>query len=139
MLELNKWFFAQLVNFLLLLVLLNIILFKPLLRLFKERDSGINGSLNEAKSMGQEKDGVIARIDSKLSEGRTKAKAVFEDLSKEGMEEQKQALDSARNEAAELNKKAKDELGAAMETARASLKSHVENFSRQIVEKLVKA
>jgi F-type H+-transporting ATPase subunit b len=139
MLEINNWFFAQLANFLLLLILLNIILFKPLLRLFKERDSGINGALNAAKSMDQEKDSVIAQIDSRLTEGRVKAKAIFEDLSKEGMEAQKRSLDSARNEAAEQNKKAKAELESAMEKARASLKSDVENFSRQIVEKLVRA
>lgn len=139
MLELNKWFFAQLANFLLLLIILNIILFKPLLRLFRDRDAGINGDLNAAKSMGREKDNLLAQINSKLVEGRTRAKAIFEDLSKEGTEAQKQALDTARNEAAELNRKAKAELESAVERARASLRSDVENFSKQIVEKLVKA
>ncbi|MBI5740686.1 MAG: hypothetical protein HZA16_08185 [Nitrospirae bacterium] len=139
MLELNKWFFAQLANFLLLLIFLNVILFRPLLRLFKERDTGINGALNTAKALGQEKDNLITGIEAKLVEGRAKAKAVFEGLSKEGAEAQKQSLDSARNEAAELNKKAKAELESAMEKARMSLRSDVENFSRQIVEKLVKA
>jgi F-type H+-transporting ATPase subunit b len=139
MLELNKWFFAQLANFLLLLVLLNIILFKPLLRLFRERDAGINGALNTAKSMGQEKDKVVAQIDAKLAEGRTKAKTLFENLSREGIDAQKQSLDSARNEASELNKKAKQEIEGAIEKARTSLRSDVENFSKQIVEKLVKA
>ncbi|RJQ44732.1 MAG: hypothetical protein C4538_09680 [Nitrospiraceae bacterium] len=139
MLELNKWFFVQLANFLLLLLLLNIILFKPLLRLFKERDKGINGSLETAKAMGQEKDKVISQIDAKLTEGRIKAKTIFENESKEGIAAQKQALDSARSEASELNKKAKAELGGAMEKARTSLKSDVENFARQIMEKLVKA
>jgi F-type H+-transporting ATPase subunit b len=139
MLELNKWFFAQLANFLLLLILLNIILFKPLLRLFKERDAGINGALESAKSMDKEREGVMAQIDAKLSEGRTGAKTAFEELSRQGMEIQKEALTAAQNEAAGLNKSAKDELGAAMEKARVSLKSDVEAFSKQIVEKLVKA
>jgi len=139
MLELNKWFFAQLANFLLLLLLLNIILFKPLLRIFKERDAGINGALDSAKSMDKEKDGIMAQIDAKLSDGRTRAKTVYEELSKQGIEIQKQALTTAQNEAAGLNKNAKDELGSAVEKARASLKSDVESFSRQIVEKLVKA
>lgn len=139
MLELNKWFFAQLANFLLLLILLNIILFKPLLRLFKERDAGINGALNDAKSMGQEKDSLIAQIDSKLTGGKTKAKIFFEELSKQGMEVQRQALTAAQNEASEINKKAKDELESAVEKARVSLKSDIEAFSKQIVEKLVKA
>jgi F-type H+-transporting ATPase subunit b len=139
MLELNKWFFAQLANFLLLLIILNIILFKPLLRIFKERDEGINGALNKAKSMDKEKDGIMAQIDAKLSEGRTKAKTTFEELSRQGMEIQKQSLTAAQNEAAVLNNNAKAELGSAVEKARASLQSDVEAFSRQIVEKLVKA
>jgi len=139
MLELNKWFFAQLANFLLLLILLNIILFKPLLRLFKERDAGINGALDSAKSMDKEKDGIMAQIDSKLAEGRARAKTTFEELSKQGMDVQKQALNAAQNEAVEINKKAKDELESAVGKARVSLRSDVESFSKQIVEKLVKA
>ena len=139
MLELNKWFFAQLANFLLLLILLNIILFRPLLRLFKERDAGINGALDSAKSMDKEKDGIMAQIDTKLAEGRTRAKTMFEELSKQGMDVQKQALTAAQNEAIEINKKAKDELESAVGKARASLRSDVESFSKQIVEKLVKA
>ncbi|MBI5057282.1 MAG: hypothetical protein HZB61_11780 [Nitrospirae bacterium] len=139
MLELNKWFFAQLANFLLLLILLNIILFKPLLRLFKERDSRINGALDEARTLDKDKDGILAQIDSKLVEGRTKAKSTFEALSKEGIEEQKKSLAAAQSSAAELNRKAKDEIASSTEKARASLKSDVENFSKQIVEKLVKA
>jgi len=139
MLELNKWFFAQLANFLLLLIILNIILFKPLLRIFKERDEGINGALNKAKSMDKEKDGIMAQIDTKLSEGRTRARTAFEELSNEGMEVQKQALNAAQNEAAALNNNAKAELGSAVEKARLSLKSDIEAFSKQIVEKLVKA
>ncbi|RJQ13516.1 MAG: hypothetical protein C4560_14100 [Nitrospiraceae bacterium] len=139
MLELNKWFFVQLANFLLLLVLLNIILIKPLLRLFGERDKGINGALNSAKSMDKEKNDLMGQINAKLSEGRAKARTVFEELSREGMETQKQALASAQDSAADMNRKAKEELEAAMEKARASLKSDVEAFSRQIVEKLVKA
>ena len=138
MLELNKWFFAQLANFLLLLLLLNIILFKPLMRLFKERDTAINGALNTAKTMDSEKNQILAGVEAKLVEGRTKARAAFEAMSSEGMEQQKLALTAAQNEAAEINKKAKQELEGAIENARASLRSDVENFSKQIVEKLVK-
>ncbi len=139
MLELNKWFFAQLANFLLLLIFLNIILFKPLLRLFKERDAGINGALASAKSMDKEKDSIMAQIDTKLAEGRTRAKTIFEELSKQGMDVQKQALTAAQNEAIAINKKAKDELESAVGKARASLRSDVESFSKRIVEKLVRA
>ncbi len=139
MLELNKWFFVQLANFLLLLVILNIILFKPMLRLFQEREKNTSGFLSDAKAMDKKKDEVLLQIDSKLADARDRAKAIFEEFSTKGIETQKLAVDSAQNEAVEINRKSREELGAATEKARVGLKSDIEAFSKQIVEKLVGA
>lgn len=137
MLEFNAWFFAQLANFLLLLIVLNIILYKPILRIIEERKENTTGALENAKALDREKDEVMAQIDEKLSEARGNARTVYEGLSIEGLDTQKKALESAQNEAVEINRKAREELGAATETARAGLKSDIESFSKQIVEKLV--
>lgn len=132
-----KWFLVQVVNFLFLMVFLNAVLYKPLLRLFKEREDNTTGALKLVKAMDKEKDDLLAQIDAKLVNARTQAKEVFDDLAKEGSDVQKVSLESAQNEAMEINRKAKDELAAATEKARAALKSNVEAFSKQIVEKLV--
>ncbi len=137
MLELNKWFFVQLANFLLLLVVLNVILFRPFMQLFKERKEGTEGALEKAKAMEKEKDEVLAQIDAKLSDARGQAKKIFEELSREGLDIQRTTIESAQDEAVEINRKAKAELEAAAEKARAALRSDVETFSKQIVEKLV--
>ena len=137
MLELNKWFFVQLANFLLLLVVLNIILFRPMLRLFQEREEHTTGFLNDAKAMDKEKDEVFSKIDSKLADARDRAKAIFEEFSTEGIETQKLAVDSAKNEAIEINRKSKEEIEMATDKARAALRADIENFSNKIVEKLV--
>jgi len=137
MLELNKWFFVQLANFLLLLVVLNIILFRPMLRLFQEREEHTTGFLNDAKAMDKEKDEVFSKIDSKLADARDRAKSIFEEFSTEGIETQKLAVDSAKNEAIEINRKSKEEIEMATDKARAALKADIENFSNKIVEKLV--
>ena len=139
MLEVNGWFFVQLANFLILLFLLNAILFKPLLKLFKERDDNTKGALDSANAMDREKDVVLAQIDEKLSGGRTEARSIFENLSNEGLELQKSSVQSAQNESIEINKKARAELEAATDKARNALKSDIETFSKQIVEKLVGA
>lgn len=140
MLEINPvWFLVQLINFLFLLVFLNAVLYKPLLRLFKEREDNTKGALESAREMDKQKNGVLAQIDKKLSDGRGQAKNVFEDLAKEGADIQKRSLEAAQNEAQEINRKAKEELEAATEKARAALKSNIEAFSKQIVEKLVGA
>jgi F-type H+-transporting ATPase subunit b len=137
MLELNKLFFVQLANFLILFFLLNYILFKPLLRLFKERDDRTKGFLEKAKAIDKEREDISGQIDAKLAKARSTAKSIFEELSKEGMSSQKESLDLARKDAAEINKKAKEHLEAETRKARESLRKDVEAFSMKIVEKMV--
>ena len=139
MLEINYWFFAQLANFLILLFILNKILFQPLLRLFKEREDSTKGFLDEAKKKGEEKDDVLNQLEKKLAAGRSEARKVFEGLSKEGSDVQMSTVESAQNEAVEINRQAKADLEAAAEKASQSLKSDIEAFSKQIVAKLVGA
>jgi F-type H+-transporting ATPase subunit b len=139
MLDVNYWFFAQLANFILLLIILNSLLYKPFLRLFREREEKTQGALEKAKSLDSEKDGLLSQMDAKLAQARGKARTSFEELSKEGADMQRSALEAAQNEAVEINRKAKADLEAATEKARASLKSDVETFAKQIVQKLVGA
>ncbi len=139
MLDINGWFFVQLANFVLLLIVLNAIIFKPFLRLFQEREDSTAGALDKARALDKEKDGILAQIDEKLGAARGRARTSFEQLSGEGMDIQRTALEAAQNEAVEINRKAKADLEAASEQARASLKSDVESFAKQIVEKLVGA
>jgi len=137
MLEINGWFFAQLANFLLLLIILNAILYKPILRIFKERESSTSGFLEDAKAMDREKDGLMAQMDARLSDARSKAKSIFESISEEGKAAQKEVVGSAQNESVAINKKAREDIEAATRKARASLKGDIELFSKKIVEKLV--
>lgn len=139
MLEINYWFFVQLANVVLLFIILNAVLFKPFLRLFREREESTKGFLDTAKETDKKKDDVLAQIDAKLSAARDSARATFDELSREGMEIQKRSLEEAQNEAVDINRKAKADLEAAAEKARAKLKSDIETFSKQIVEKLVGA
>jgi len=62
MLELNKWFFVLLLNFLVLIYVLNIILFKPLVKLFTDRENTIKGALDAAREMSQKKEDSMAAM-----------------------------------------------------------------------------
>ncbi len=137
MIDINKMFILQLANFLLLMWLLNILLFKPLLKLFKERDFRINGSLDSAKSMDGEKDAIFQQIDTKLSEARSTSKTIFEDLKKEGLAIQKESVEAAQKGASEISRKAKEDLETETNKAKESLRKNIEVFSKKIVEKMV--
>ena len=90
MLEINKWFFVLAINFLILLFILNIILFKPLLNIFKEREDTVKGGLDAAKEMSSKREEGIARFNRELADSRSKAKDVFEALRAEGVNKQKE-------------------------------------------------
>ncbi len=137
MLEINKWFFAQLINFLALLIILNIILFKPMLQLFKERERRTKGFLDDAKDMYAEKDNLLAQIDAKLAEAGEKARGIHEELKNEGARVHKVAFDAAQKDAAAISMKAKQDLEAVVKVTKDKLRADVKAFSDKIVEKMV--
>jgi F-type H+-transporting ATPase subunit b len=137
MLELNKWFFVLLLNFLALLYVLNIILFKPLLKLFSHRENSIKDSLNAARDMDKKKEDAISRMNRELQDARNRARDVFENLRKEGLNRQKDMLEGANRQASELIQNARTELKIEAEKTRQRLRSDVDKFSDEIVRKLI--
>lgn len=138
MLELNKWFFVLLLNFLVLLYVLNIILFKPFMKLFKERENSTTGALDAAKEMDRKREEAISQMNSELKEARKKAGELFESKRKEGMSKQKEILEEANKHAQGLIENARTELRTEAENARKKLRTDVEAFSDEIVRKLIK-
>jgi F-type H+-transporting ATPase subunit b len=134
-----KWLIVLLINFLALVYVLNIILFRPLLAIFKERETAIKGSLDAAKEMARKKDEGLERMNRELSEARHKAKDAFEKLREEGLNNQKAMLTDTEKQASAMLQTAREELKAEADKARNALKADTEKFSDEIVRKLVQA
>lgn len=132
-----KWLLILAANFLVLVFILNIILFKPLLKIFKEREDAVKGSLDAVKDMGNRREESIARLNKELAETRNKAKDLFEALKAEGLKNQKEVLSKAEAEASQILEKSKADLRAEAEKARTTLRAEVDKFSDEIVRKLV--
>ena len=132
-------FLALLINFLVLVYVLNIILFKPLLRLFAERENTIKGSLDAATELNKKKDDAVASMNQELKAAVGKSNEIFETMRKEGQERQKEILEGANKQALELIGTAKAELRTESDKTRQKLRADVEKFSDEIVKKLVGA
>ncbi len=137
MLEFNWTFIASLVNFLVLLFILNAILFKPLLKIVKEREDTVKGNLDAAKNATAKREESITGLNRALADARTKAKDSFESLKGEAVQKQKEVHSAAEAEAASILDKARAEIRAEAERARKSLSADVDKFSDEIVRKLV--
>ncbi|MCL5023962.1 MAG: hypothetical protein M1497_11480 [Nitrospirae bacterium] len=136
MLEFNKWFFVLLLNFLVLIYILNIILFRPMVKLFTDRESTVRNSLDAAKELSRRKEESIATMNRELKEAISKANGIFEGIRKEGLEKQKELLEGANKQAQEFIGKAKKELQAEAGKARQRLRGDAEKFAEEIVRKL---
>jgi F-type H+-transporting ATPase subunit b len=134
-----KWLLVLAANFIVLMFVLNIILYKPLLKIFKDREASTKGFLDAARDMGAHKEAGIEKMNKEIAEARKKAKGVFENMRNEGLSAQKQALSDAEAAAAGMLQKAREELKAEVTKATQALRGDVEKFSDEIVRKLVKA
>ncbi|MEJ2696231.1 MAG: ATP synthase F0 subunit B [Candidatus Sulfobium sp.] len=134
-----NWLILLTVNFLALIFILNIILYKPVLKIFEERDNTVKGSLDAAKEMERRKEEGIERMNKEIAASRAKAREVFDSMRSEGLEMQKTFLSEAEESSAAMIQTAREELKGEVSRARQALRADVERFSEEIVRKLVGA
>lgn len=139
MLEFSVWYFALLANFLILLAVLNFILFKPMVKLFHQREDTIKGALDSAKKMNEEKENGLLQVKLDLENARLKARDAFEQIRGEGLEKQRQILTRANQDALAHSEKVRAELTAETAKAREAMKGQIDEFADSILRKLVKA
>ncbi|MCX8033850.1 MAG: ATP synthase F0 subunit B [Thermodesulfovibrio sp.] len=139
MLEFNNWFFVLMIQFFILMFILNAILFKPMMELFRQRDQMTKGALEEARLMNEKKEQAVAQMNAEFVNAKTQAKQIINSLREEALAYQKEVISSAEKEAVQMIEKARAEIKAETEKVRAMLRQEVERLSEEIVNKLVKA
>ena len=137
MIDINITLVWQLVNFLVLLVALNIILFKPVRRIMQERQQDIGGAFTEAKTSQDRVQSLMERYNALLAESKQKAAATYNGIYQQGLDAQRDQISAERTKASELLDKARTEILAASTAARADLRKEAERLSQDITSKLL--
>ena len=137
MIDLNIAFFIQLANFIVLLVALNFILFRPLRAIMKEREENIGGAFADAKSAQEKMQGMLERYNASLAESKQKASAAYNTLYQQGLDQQRDMIAAERNKASELLDKARKEIAASAAATRGELKMEAEKLAKDISSKLL--
>lgn len=137
MIDINITLVVQMINFLVLMVILHFFLYKPMKRLFDERESRIKGALAEAQSIKGRADGLLSGYDEALKHAKVEAHNIFALLSLEGSQEQKRAEENARVKATATMESAVAQVSADTAKAREILRNEVSKISGGIVSKLL--
>src|SRR6266545_3570939 len=127
----------QVLNFLLLLYLLNRFLFKPVLKLLDERQARIAKGLEDAESAARDRELARAERETALDESRKEASAMIARATKIAEESRGEIVAAARAEAEKVAAKATAEITAEKQRAISELRGQVADLALQAAGKLV--
>ena len=134
----DKGLIIQAVNFILLMILLTRLLYRPLMSKMEERTQAIKKSLEEAQAARAEAQREREEHAAKIQAAHAEAQAIRATALKEAADEQRRLLDAAREEANRLVAGAKAEMAQDVRRARQELRQEVGDLAVQVAERLIK-
>ena len=127
----------QIVNFLILLYLLNRFLFKPALRRIDERQSRLSQGLEDAAAAARDRELARAERAAALAEARAESEALVQRATKAAEASSAEILEAARASAEQLTARAREEIAAEKERALAEIRVEVADLALEAAGKLV--
>jgi F-type H+-transporting ATPase subunit b len=137
MIDINTSLFLQLANFIILLIVLNIILFKPIMQIMQDREQGISSAFSDAKVAQERMQNLLDQYNGSLADAKQKATAAYSALYQQGLDVQREMIAAQRSTSGELLEKARGEIAQASAAARGELKNEAERLSQEISAKLL--
>ncbi len=137
MIDLNVTFFIQFVNFLITLMVLNLILYRPIRGILKRRAEHLANRLAEVEGFNADAEQKLKSYQEALSAARGEAQAVRMSRQEEGHGEEKTIVDGAAREAASFISAARKEIASETDTALATLKGKVDEYATAATGKIL--
>ncbi len=133
----GKLILLQAIPFVLALVGLHFIIFKPVLALLAEREKNIHGFKKEAELLQEEVDARLSELEVKLTDARAQAMAERNRLRQEALESEQEFIAAARERSEQVIEEARGVLAAEQATARAQLEAAAQGLSKDIASRLL--
>ncbi|MGD7049604.1 F0F1 ATP synthase subunit B [Rossellomorea marisflavi] len=128
---------VQLVLFLVLLWLLKKFAWGPLMGIMQERENHIAGEIDAAEKSRTEASKYLEEQRELLKEARQEALALIESAKKQGDDQRSQIILEARQESERLKESAKREIETQKDQAMAALREQVASLSVMIASKVI--
>ena len=137
MINLDITFIFQIVNFLVLMLVLNILLYKPMRKLLAGRAAEIAGGHAKAAELDSDVQEKMAEYETRLHDAKTKASEERGILKKGALAEETVILDQARKEAGDSVSALKKRVAKEAADAREFLREQTASLSLEICEKVL--
>jgi F-type H+-transporting ATPase subunit b len=135
--DLNLAFVVQLINFGILVLVLNIFLYKPIRKVLADRRQVIDSARDKAVAVDEEVQAKMAQYEARLREAKTEAGARRAEALKQAQLEETALLEKARKEATDSLGSIRNRVAKEAADARELLKKQAEVLSGDICEKIL--
>lgn len=137
MININVTLLIQMVNFAVLLILMNLILYRPIRRILIQRQQIMEERQAGIDRMNAEVAQSIKEFELKIVEARQSGRAKIQDMKTAAYDEEKAMVQSAADEVAGKLQDVRARIRSEMSKARDQLKGQVEAFSVELAQKIL--
>ena len=137
MIELNLSFVIQLINFGILVLVLNVFLYKPIRKVLADRRQVIDSAREKTVSVDVEVQSKMTQYEARLHTAKAEAGAMRAESLKLAQAEETAVLEKARKQATESLASIRERVGKEAGEARELLKKQAEVLSGDICEKIL--
>ncbi len=128
---------VQMVIFLAMVVILNRLLYKPILSIIDRRKKQLEESENEIKLFNESVEKKAAEYEEKLKQAKLKASEQKKDIIQEGVNQAKNIVDAVRNEIPVIAREFQQKMDKEIEKANAVLNGRYKDLSLEIARKIL--
>ncbi len=128
---------VQMVLFLALIFVLNILLYKPILSIIDRRKKQLEESENEIKLFNESVEKRVAEYEEKLKQAKLKASEQKKEIIQEGVNQAKNIVDVVRNEIPAIAREFQQKMNKEIEKAKAILDGRSKDLSLEIAQKIL--
>jgi len=127
----------QMVTFIVLIYILNILLYKPILTIIDRRKKQLEELENEIKLFNDSVDKRVLEYEEKLKQAKTNASDLKKEIIKEGDDQAKSIVDIVRGEIPLMTQEFQQKMDKEIQAARQILDGQSRKLSLEIAEKVL--
>ncbi|WP_182187943.1 F0F1 ATP synthase subunit B [Pectinatus frisingensis] len=139
MINIDGTLLAQLVNFIVLVILLKKFAYKPIMKMLHDRQAKIANSIESAENDEKKAQQVLGEYQKQLADARVSAQSIVDKAMKRAQEEHDASIAQTKQEIEQMRKNAKEDIARDRERAAMQLKGEVVSLSMAAASKIIAA
>ena len=128
---------SQIVNVTILIVILNKLLYKPILKVLKDRKKKIEESLSFAERVKKEEETLEGKHQEVLKKARDEARLILEEAKKDGKRVKEEIFKEGKSEVDQLKLRQEKELQVKEEQLEREISAHTVDISIEILRRII--